>query len=328
MRSADGVAAQVVVVGSFNQDHVWRSAQFPAPGVTRIGQFSTGPGGKGFNQAVACVRQGVHTAFIAAIGCDPLGDTAAALAQTEGLRARWQRLNGVATGSAAILLDAGGQNMIVVGPGANAALTAGHVAQQAPLIRAARVLLTQQETTVDACVEAMTIARQHNVLTVHNPAPEGGGDDYRAVLALTDVLTPNESEFEALLASHGVVPEPGWAQRGDDATLHGLCARLGVPTIVITLGAAGAFVSHHGDQRRGDAEPCYRVPAEAVAVVDSTGAGDAFNGGLAAALATAPAQPFAAAIRQATRTAALAVERAGAALAMPRADELRARFSE
>ncbi len=326
MRSADETPALVVVVGSFNQDHVWRSEHFPQPGQTQLGQFACGPGGKGFNQAIACVRQGVETAFIGALGCDSLGDAAVTLAQSEGLRARWQRCQAVATGTAAILLDGEGQNMIVVGPGANAALTSGHVAQQAPLIRAARVLVTQHETTVDACVEAMTIARLYGVLTLHNPAPPCDPAVSRALLPLVDVLTPNESELAALLRERDVTLPDGW-QQGDDASLHDLCAQLEVPTVVVTLGAAGVFVSHADPAARGDARAYYRRPAEAANVVDTTGAGDAFNGALAAGLAEWPDASFDTAIRYAIRVAALAVERAGAALAMPRRSEVEARFS-
>jgi len=325
MRAADITAAEVVVVGSFNQDHVWRSAQFPRPGETRHGVFSTGPGGKGFNQAVASARQGVATAFVAAIGRDALGDAAVVLAQNEALRARWLRLGNVATGSAAILLNDAGENLIVVGAGANGLLHAGHVARQLPLIRSARVVLTQQETTVEACVEAMTLARQHGVLTLHNPAPAGEPAISDALLALTDVLTPNESEFAALLAQRGVTVGSDLNAIAD-AELRALCMKLGVPTVVITLGAAGVFVAHADPQARRDVAACYRLPAEPAKVVDTTGAGDAFNGGLAAALALEPQGAFIEAARYAVRVATLAVEREGAALAMPTRGEVSARF--
>lgn len=317
---------QVVVVGSFNQDHVWRSERFPQAGETQLGRFSSGPGGKGFNQALACVRQGATTAFIGALGCDALAAGAAALAAAEGLQAHWQRVPTEATGSAAILLDAHGQNMIVVGAGANAALSAAHVDQHAALISAARVLVTQQETTVEACIEAMQAARGAGVLTLHNPAPQSAASASDALLPLADVLTPNESEFAALLARLGIHVSGERLAAADDLTLHRLCRQLGVPTVVLTLGGAGAFVSHADGATRGDQGTHYRQVAEQAAVLDTTGAGDAFNGGLAAALAQWPELPFVAAIRHAGRVAALAVERAGAALAMPTLADVRRRF--
>ena len=128
----------VVVVGSYNHDHVWRAAQFPVPGETRLGTFGSGPGGKGFNQAVAAVRQGARTAFVGALGEDAIGDGALALGTREGLEMRVERRSDAATGTAAILLDGSGQNMIVVGPGANAELSAEHVEAQASLIGTAR----------------------------------------------------------------------------------------------------------------------------------------------------------------------------------------------
>ena len=319
--------ADVVVVGSYNHDYVWRSAQLPTPGETRLGTFTSGPGGKGFNQAIAAARQGARCAFIGALGNDAAGSAALALAASEGVLTCIESPPDLATGSAAILLDGAGQNMIVVGPGANAALSAAHVRQHAGLIAKAKVLVLQNETSLAACSEAMQIARQAGVLTLYNPAPAADAMAL-ALLPLTDVLTPNESEFVALLRQSGVVVENHAIDGHDDDDLHSLCRRLGVPTVVLTLGACGAFVSHADANLRGDQFIHYRRAAEPATVLDTTGAGDAFNGGLAAALARAPQAPFAYAVRAAGRVAALAVERAGAALAMPLRGEVVARFPE
>lgn len=318
--------AQVVVVGSFNQDHVWRSERFPQPGETRLGRFSSGPGGKGFNQAVACVRQSAITAFIGALGCDALGEAAAALAQAEGLQAHWQRVADEATGSAAILLDGRGQNVIVVGPGANAALSPGHISAQAEVITAARVLLSQHEVNPAATLEAMRLARSAGVLTLHNPAPVLEPALGAPLLRLADVLTPNESEFAALLGQRGVRIDPERLVSLSDDALHALCRQLGVPTVVLTLGAGGAFLSRADVREPGDRPAFLRQPAEAAKVVDTTGAGDAFNGGLAAALAAGV--DLVRAVRQAGRVATLAVEAAGAAIAMPTAASVQARFPD
>ena len=307
--------ARVVVVGSFNQDHVWRSERFPQPGETRLGLFSCGPGGKGFNQAVAAARLGAETFFLGALGSDAIGDGAAALAESEHIQARWQRCDSEATGTAAILLDGRGQNLIVVGPGANLALDTAHVDANKDVFRDARVLLTQQEVNPAASQRAMRLARGQAVTTVHNPAPASTDADLPWLLI--DILTPNESEFAQLLSRRAELKvNPNGLAAQDDASLHALCRRLCLPTVIVTLGAAGIFVS--------EGERCLRVGAETVDVRDTTGAGDAFNGAFAAGLAQGLALEDA--VRFANRAAALKVERGGAALAMPTLADLRERF--
>lgn len=325
-RKARKSPVQVVVVGSFNQDHVWTSARFPQPGETRMGRFSTGPGGKGFNQAMAAVRQGAATLFVAAVGRDRLGEAAIALAQAEGIDGRFQQVAGEATGSAAILLDADAQNMIIVAPGANAALSPAQVEAQQEAIAGARVLLTQHEVHPAASQRAQAIARAAGLICIHNPAPPLAGAD--RLLTGADIVTPNETEFAALLAARGVAVgiDPDTLSTLADDALHAHCRALGVPTVVLTLGVAGAFVSHADPAQRGDPEAYYRVAAESVRAVDTTGAGDAFNGALAAHLALNPGCALREAVQQANRVAGLAVETHGAALGMPRADEVRRRF--
>lgn len=320
--------ADVVVVGSYNHDHVWRTPQFPVPGETRLGDFTSGPGGKGFNQAVSAARQGARTAFVVALGDDAIGDLALALAAREGIDAQPERHAGIASGTAAILVDAAGQNLIVVGPGANQALTVAHVDAQAGLIGTARVLLTQHEVAPEATRHALELARASGTLTLHNPAPPLPGERGE-LFDRIDILTPNESEFAHLLACCArLAIDPQALATLPDAELHLLCRRLQVPTVVLTLGAHGVFVSHEDDDLRGDAASCYRVAAETARVVDTTGAGDAFSGALAAALAAETAAPFRAAVVRANRVAALSVERAGAAVAMPSRAEVDARFGD
>ncbi len=306
--------SQLVVIGSFNQDHVWSTARFPVPGETCLGVFRSGPGGKGFNQAIAAARLGAETHFIGALGNDALGEEAAALAEREGLHAQWQICAGHATGTAAILLDDSGQNLIVVGPGANAVLAAGHIDACAATLQRARVVLTQQEVNPGATRRALELARASGAISIHNPAPASAA---APPSELIDIVTPNESEFALWLqlrlgrtiAAEAVVRE-------SDEELQGLCRALAIPTVLITLGAQGVFVSR--------ADGGQRVAAEAVTVRDTTGAGDAFNGALAAAMASGMDLPDA--VRQANRVAALKVERAGAALAMPTRAEVQARF--
>jgi ribokinase len=318
--------ADVVVVGSYNHDHVWRTEQFPVPGETRLGTFDCGPGGKGFNQAVAAARQGARTAFVVALGNDPIGDAVLALAAADAIQTQAERHDDAATGTAAILLDQSGQNLIVVGPGANARLSVAHVEAQANLIGTARVLITQHEVNPAATRRALELARASGTLTLHNPAPPLADED-GSLLDRIDLLTPNETEFAHLLArSAGETIAATALAELDHARLHALCRRLGVPTVVLTLGARGAFVSHAADETRGDDAPYYRVAAETVRVHDTTGAGDAFSGALAAALSLDRNAPFAIAVRHAGRVAALAVEAAGAANAMPTRAAVTARF--
>lgn len=308
------MAADVIVVGSYNQDHVWRIDRFPQPGETRRGSgFQTGPGGKGFNQAVACHRQGAATLFIGALGRDALGEGAQRIADDYGLPCRWQWRDDAPTAATCVIVDAEGRNEIVVHLAANEKLDPAFLATQ-PEWRGARVLLTQMENNLDATRTALRLAGEHGLLRILNPAPVHPGTD-AALLADCDILTPNETEFAMLLEKlHGQRIDPEAVADTDDATLHALCRALGVPTVVVTLGGRGGFVSH-GDDQRGDDAPYYRLHAEAATVVDTTGAGDAFSGALAAASCRFAGHPFHAMVRQAGRAAALSTERTGAASA-------------
>ncbi len=318
----------VVVVGSYNQDMVWRTPRFPLPGETRLGEFSSGPGGKGFNQAIAACRQGAETHFIGALGADVFGREMLALAAHEGLHTHCEQHASQATGTAAIIVDAHAQNLIVVGPGANAALSTTHIdSQRDCLERAARVLVTQHEVAFAASATAQTLAKAAKVLCLHNPAPPVVDDIAHQLCQQADILTPNETEFVHLLCLAQVMDvDASNLGLQPDGQLHAWCRAISQATVVITLGAQGAFVSHAEDQRRGDAVAYYRVEPRFVLAIDTTGAGDAFTGALAAALVTAPLAPFAQAVAQASKVAALSTERSGAALAIPRAAEVAERF--
>lgn len=317
--------AQVVVVGSFNVDHVWTCASLPRPGETLAGTYASGPGGKGFNQAVAAARAGAATAFLCALGNDVGAQLARALAVADDIDLR-DAPSALPTGTAGIHVDASGRNSIVIGAGANASLSAEAIDAQAALVAGARVVLAQLESPSAAVLRALQLARAGGAATLLNPAPANAPCD-AGLLAAADVLTPNETEFCALLATHlGERVDPAAVPALDDAVLHALCRRLHpAGTVVVTLGASGAFVSHGGDVRR-DAQDCYRLAGERVRAVDTTGAGDAFNGALAAGLSLAPARAFSANVRFANRYAALSTELPGAALAMPRLADVAARF--
>ena len=318
-------AAQVVVVGSFNVDHVWRCDTLPAPGATLSGDYASGPGGKGFNQATAAARAGAQTAFVCALGADAGGQLARALATADAIDLRDQASD-APTGTAGIFVDAQGRNSIVVGAGANAALTVAHIDAQQPAIAGAAVTLAQLESPLDAVAAALRAARAAGRVAMLNPAPANVPVS-RDLLDLADILTPNETEAASLFRLLGERIDGNGVASLDSPRLHALCRDL-LPggTMIITLGAAGCFVSHPDGATRGDDTAWYRVAAEPANAVDTTGAGDAFNGALAAALALRPDQPFAALVRDAGRYAALSTERHGAATAMPTRAELDARF--
>jgi len=325
-RDPAAASPSVVVVGSFNVDHAWQASQLPRPGETLAGRYATGPGGKGFNQAVAARRAGARTAFVCALGDDAGGALARDLAARDDIALHVKR-SAQPTGTAGIFVDAAGCNSILIGAGANADLDVDHVAARAAIFATARVVLGQLESPADAMAAALGFARTGRALAILNPAP-ADAPTTPALLACADVLTPNETEFAALLQRHvaGLTLDATTLDATDDATLHAACRQL-LPhgTVIVTLGASGCFVSHPAP-RWADLDTCYRVPAMPVRPVDTTGAGDAFNGALAASLATSPDLSFRSHVRFASRYAALSTEAAGAAVSMPRQPEVEARF--
>lgn len=324
--------AQVLVVGSYVQDHCWTCDTFPVTGETRIGEFSTGPGGKGYNQAVACHRQGVPTLFLGAIGRDALGDTARRFSDGIGLAVDFEECTDSFTAASSILVDARGDNRIVVALGANARLSGDFVRARRGHFRDARVVVTQLENRIEATRAALELARESGATALLNPAPRNP-EAPAVLIRLADLVTPNETEF-AWLLEH-LAGDAHAARRGLEAAtlpddeLGALCARLDLPSVVITLGAAGAFVAHRDDDARArwrDATRWYRIGPERVAAIDTTGAGDAFSGGLAAALVFGEGRPLREAVVHAGRVAALSTEVRGTAPAMPTREAVAARF--
>ena len=316
---------QVVIVGSYVQDHAWFCDAFPQRGETRIATgFNTGPGGKGFNQAVACQRQGVPTAFVGAIGDDSLGGNARAFADAEKLDARWQTVADAPTAASSIVVDARGENRIVVSLGANLRLTRAFVRAQCGGLREARVLLCQLESDLSAVTAAYEWASDAGLLRVLNPAPMHPDFDV-ALLRSIDLLTPNETEFALLARRFGHAVDADSLATMDDASLHALVRAMPLPSVVITLGSQGCFVSH-GQARHGDEAAYYRLAAAPATAIDSTGAGDAFSGALVAALLRFEGRPLRDAVVHANCAAAMSTEIVGTAPAMPSFEAVIARY--
>lgn len=298
---------RIAVLGSFVADLAFRTADLPGWGETIMGrEFRFGPGGKGSNQAVAAARLGANVAFISKIGCDAFGQLAKKTYEDEKIDTRYVfESSEFATGAASIVVhETNGENSIVVVPGAGFELTEAEVDRAAGSIRDAAILLAQLETRLATVEHGLKLAKQLGVPTILNPAPAHKLPD--SVFPLCDYLTPNESETAALTGLE--VRDIESAKRAASSLL----AR-GTKNVVLTLGATGALVMN--------AKVCEHVPAvDAGPVVETTGAGDAFNAGFAVALAEG--RDIVNATRFGCAVAGISVTRHGTALAMPRRDEV------
>jgi ribokinase len=298
---------QVTVMGTFVADLAFRSKQLPTWGTTILGsEFRLGPGGKGSNQAVAAARLGGRVSFISKIGQDTLGALARRTYAEEGIDTRFLfETCEHATGGATIIVDeTTGENAIVVVPGAGFQLTCADIDQAHELIAKSAIFMTQLELPVAVAEHGLKLARSLGVTTILNPAPAVPLPD--RIFSLCDYLTPNESET-ACLTGQPV------ADIEDAERAAGRLLARGVRNVVVTLGAQGALVKN--------SETVQHVPAiDAGPVVETTGAGDAFNAGFAIALSEGlelvPAARFGCAV------AGISVTRYGTAPAMPKRSEV------
>ncbi len=299
---------KVVILGVFVADTAYRAARLPRMGETILGNsFVLGPGGKGSNQAVAAAMAGAETHFISRLGQDPFADMALATWAKAGVRPAVTRHADSYTGAAFIFIEDGtGNNAIIISPGAAAEISNADIDANAALIRSARVFITQLEQPIPVAHHALQLARAAGITTILNPAPAASLPD--GMLALCDYVTPNESEAEALTGLPVTTVEDAIA------AAKALRAR-GAGAAIITLGDKGALF-HDGSRT------VHVPPFKAGPVVETTGAGDAFNGGFAAALAGGmdPAE----AVRFGSATAGISVTRAGTAPSMPARAEIEA----
>ncbi len=300
------MAGNIVILGVFVADTAYRADRPPRMGETILGNsFALGPGGKGSNQAVAAARAGGDVHFITKLGQDAFADMALSIWADAGVTPEITQHEDSYTGAAYIFIEeATGDNAIIICPGVARTISAEYIDSRDALIGGADIFMTQLEQPMDAALRALQIARKGGAKTILNPAPAADLPD--GMLRYCDYLTPNETEAEALTG----MPVGSVEEAREAAEL--LLAQ-GVGAVIMTLGENGAL--YH------DATQSTHVPAiSAGPVVETTGAGDAFNGGFAAALARG-ADPLEA-VRFGCATAGLSVTRPGTAASMPRLQEI------
>jgi ribokinase len=295
----------VTVVGSFAVGLTLRAERFPVKGETLLGRdFDMGPGGKGSNQAVQAARLGADVEFVARLGQDNFGAIGTALYAREGVGTKYLLPTGERnTGVGFIVLDAHGDNFIILDPGANALFTPADVDRAQERIRSSHVVITQLEIPVETAGRALKLARDADVISILNPAPAARVPP--EILANADIVTPNETELRIML---GRAPDA-------NANSMDLCNELlqmGVQRVILTRGAHGAVIVTK--------DGYHEMPAMHVNVVDTTGAGDAFNGTLATFLASG--MPLEPAVRHAVAAGALACTKLGVIPALPNAAQV------
>ncbi len=296
------MTAKIVIVGSFNTDLTSYLDRMPRPGETVGGdKFVTGPGGKGSNQAVAAARLGADVTFIGRVGQDVFAKLAYDIWEAEGVNTDYVIQDpDHATGVAPIFVDSSGENMIVVVLGANLNIQQSDIDSAKDIIADADVLMVQLEINHDMVGYALQVAKDMGVTTILNPAPAAElPEDY---VKLADYITPNETELETLSRSDS-----------DDVIANAKSLlTTDSQTVVVTMGSQGAqIVTQDQEQMIGTFN---------VDVVDTTGAGDAFNGGLAVGLAEG--KSLEEAVKFANATAALCVTKPGTAPSMPQRSDV------
>ncbi|MBX2854968.1 MAG: ribokinase [Rhodobacteraceae bacterium] len=299
-------AGTIAILGVFVADTAYRARRQPKIGETILGEsFALGPGGKGSNQAVACGRLGAEARIITKLGRDDFAELALKTWAEAGVTPRVTQVEDSYTGAAYIFVDAAnGDNAIIIAPGAAGTISTTDVDAAAETIKTADVFMTQLEQPIPAAARGLEIARAAGVTTILNPAPAAELDD--DILHRCDWVTPNESEAE------GLTGRPVGSIEDAQAAAELLMAR-GAGGVVITLGEAGALLRTPNQQ---ELIPAFQVGP----VTETTGAGDAFNGGFAVALARG--MPAVDSVRFGCAVAGISVTRPGTAPAMPSLEEV------
>ncbi len=296
----------IVVAGSLNADLVQRVERFPSAGETVVGSdLSIVPGGKGANQACAAALLGGNVKMIGQVGNDPFGPILIDSLARANVDVSCIQVSATATGTASILVSASGENLIVISPGANGTLTPDAIAGRLAAIEPESILLTQLEVPLATTELCLRMARERKALTIFDPAPAQALPP--ELLASVDFLTPNQTEAALLLGSNREIESYEDAEQAS----HELLAR-GPSVVILKLGRLGAVVATR--------DALYRVPGFAVKALDSTAAGDTFNGALAAALAEG--RPLEQAIQFANAAGAISVTRHGAQSSIPHRAEV------
>ncbi|HVM89826.1 MAG TPA: ribokinase [Puia sp.] len=298
--------SSIVIVGSSNTDMVIKAARLPAPGETILGgNFFMNAGGKGANQAVAAARLGGKVLFIAKTGSDIFGKQAILILRKEGIDvSAILQDKKIPSGIALITVDDKGENSIVVASGANAALLPADIKKVKLSIESASILLMQLETPLNTISYSASVATAKKIKTILNPAPACELPD--ELLKNTSIITPNEKEAELLT---GIPVNNISSAKQAALVLH----QKGIPTVIITLGAKGALLYHENKFSE--------INTAKVKAVDTTAAGDVFNGALAVALAENT--PMQNAVNFACKAASISVTRLGAQTSIPFRKEIK-----
>lgn len=295
----------ILVIGSSNTDLVIQADHFPKPGETVMGEtFNTFAGGKGANQAVASARLGGRVTFIAKVGSDGFGTKAISGFKKEGIDTNHIiKDNDAPSGVASIILDKSGQNTIVVAPGANNLLSPEDIKESSEAFEKAAMVLIQLEIPIATVLFSIKMAHQLGKRVILNPAPANNLPD--EIYPFIDVITPNETETE-LLSGIKITDEQSVSKAADSFL------EKGVKNVIITLGEKGAYFKNKDFDML--------VPAHHTDVVDTTAAGDTFNGALTVAMAEGAG--WNGAIKFANRAASISVSRLGAQASVPLREEV------